>query len=305
MSTIQRLTLIGLFNYDSSLFDGLELPSGYDKTTFIDSLLLEHGEKCVLYSNPDFMKYSIGAWGRKWSLELSRIYDALTAEYNPIYNYDRYEYYKDTDNIDHTLTNKPDYTNTQENDYDVTTETLTNSTRENETITNATKENETITNATRENETITDATRENETINDEITEHQISADNSSSYEPSSKDIHDGGKTKETYNAGKTKETYDAGKTKETYNGGKTKETYNGGKTLTANDGKITNTIKGTSQDIDEDTDREFIHDAHLYGNIGVTTSAAMVNEVVQQRFKYNLYGTAARLFANELLIGIY
>lgn len=248
MSTIQRMTLIGLYNFDSTLFDSLTLPTGYDKDTFIDSLLLEHGEKCILYSNPDFMKYSIGAWGRKWSLELERIYDALTAEYNPIYNYDRYEYYKDTDNIDRTLTDKPDYSNTQENDYEIT------------------------------NETVTNATRENETINNETTEHQVSAYNSSSYEPSSKDIHDGGKTKETYNAGKT---------------------------LTSNDGKITNTIKGTAQNIDEDTDREFIHDAHLYGNIGITTSAAMVSEVVQQRFKYNLYGTAAKLFANDLLIGIY
>lgn len=229
MSTMQRLTLIGLYNFDPSLFDTLELPTEYDKQTFIDSLLLEHGEKCILYSNPDFMKYSIGAWGRKWALELERIAQALKAEYNPIYNYDRYEYYKDNDNIDRTLTDKPDYSNTQENDFDVVTEQN----------------------------------------NDGTVEHKTSAFNSSNYEPSSKDI------------------------------------ANAGKTTTSNDGKITNTIKGTAQNIDEGTDREFIHDAHLYGNIGITTSAAMVSEVVQQRFKYNLYGTAARLFANELLIGIY
>ena len=95
MSTMQRLTMIGLYNYDPDIFVNLELPDGYDRDTFIDSLLLEHGEKCVLYSNPDFMKNAIGAWSRKWSLELSRIYDALTAEYNPIYNYDRYEEYDD------------------------------------------------------------------------------------------------------------------------------------------------------------------------------------------------------------------
>ena len=59
MSTMQRLTLIGIYDYDPTLFDGLTLPDGYDKQTFIDSLLLEHGEKCVLYANPDFMKYSI------------------------------------------------------------------------------------------------------------------------------------------------------------------------------------------------------------------------------------------------------
>ena len=91
MSTASRWTLIGMQMYEPSLFDTLELPEGYDKQTFIDALLLEHGEKCALYTDPDFMKYSIGIWSRKWTLELSRIYEALTAEYNPIYNYDRFE----------------------------------------------------------------------------------------------------------------------------------------------------------------------------------------------------------------------
>ena len=91
MSIMQRLTLIGLYNYDSKLFDNLTLPDAYDKNTFIESLLIEHGEKLVLYSDYDFMKYSIGAWGRKWSMELTRIAEALMAEYNPVWNYDRYE----------------------------------------------------------------------------------------------------------------------------------------------------------------------------------------------------------------------
>ena len=91
MSTMQRLTLIGLYNYDNSLFDNVILPDGFDKQTFIDTLLLEHGEKCVLYSDFDFMKYSLGAISRKWNNELKRIYEALSAEYNPIWNYDRNE----------------------------------------------------------------------------------------------------------------------------------------------------------------------------------------------------------------------
>lgn len=229
MSTMQRLTLIGLYNYDSTLFDNLTLPSNYDKDTFINALLLEHGEKCVLYSNPTFLKSAIASWGNKWALELERIYDALSAEYDPIYNYDRYEFYKDTDDTDRTITDKPDYSNTQTNDYDVVTEQNTNSTNE----------------------------------------HQTSAYNSSSYEPTSKDI------------------------------------LNNGKSTTSNDGTITNKVTGTTQNIDDKLDRTFTHNAHLYGNIGVTTSAQMVTEIVQQRMKYNLYECATRLFANELLIGIF
>lgn len=229
MSTMQRLTLIGLYNYDSTLFDGLTLPADYDKQTFIDSLLLEHGEKCVLYADPAFMKFSIGAWGRKWSLELERIAQALKAEYDPIYNYDRFEEYIDSEgrkytsqvNAGHKATDKPNYNTVRD-------------------------------------------TNDGATV-----EHTISADNSSSYSPD---------------------------WKETQNGGKTTETTSG----TMQDLAETSNSKTK----DEET-KNLTHKAHLYGNVGVTTSAQMVTEVVQQRFRYNLYGTAARLFANELLIGIY
>lgn len=95
MSTSARMTLIGLYNYDGTLFDNLTLPNGYDKSTFIDTLLLEHGEKCVLYTDPDFMKFSIGVMGRKWYHELERIYQTLTEDYNPLYNFDRNETYFD------------------------------------------------------------------------------------------------------------------------------------------------------------------------------------------------------------------
>lgn len=206
MSTFAKITLIGMYNYSNTLFDDLVLPEGYDKESFIDSLILEHGEKCVLYSNFDYLKSCIGAWGRKWSLELSRIHEALTAEYNPIYNYDRYEKYTDTG----SSTDKPDYESTN---------TLNNGT---------------------------------------TTENQISADNSSDYQPESKSV-------------------------------------------SSNTGSTSQTVKGTRSNIES----ELNHEAHLYGNIGVTTSAQMVTEVVEQRMKYNLYETAAKLFANELLINVY
>lgn len=229
MSTMQRLTLIGLYNYDPSLFEGLSLPADYDKQTFIDSLLLEHGEKCVLYADPAFMKFSIGAWGRKWALELERIAQALKAEYDPIYNYDRFEEYTDSEgrkytskvNAGHNAKDTPSYNTVRDTNEDATVE------------------------------------------------HTVSADNSSSYAPD---------------------------WKETQNGGKTTETTSG----------TTQDLAETSNSNTEDEEKKnFTHKAHLYGNIGVTTSAQMVTEVVAQRFKYNLYGTAARLFANELLIGIY
>ena len=245
MSTMQRLTLIGLYNYNPNLFDSLTLPDGYDKNDFIDSLLLEHGEKCVLYTNPDFMKNAIGAWDRKWVGNLERIYLALTEEYNPLHNFDRFEEYTDNEgrkyesktNAGHKATDSPNYTDTQTNDYDVVTDTNTNRT----------------------------------------TERQVSAYNSSTYEPSEKTIE------------------------------------NGGKSTQSNDGTIKHDISGKTQDLSETSNsttndaetHNFTHNGHLYGNIGVTTSVQMLTSEVDARMKYNLYDAAGRLFANELLIGIY
>ena len=154
MSTMQRMTLIGLYNYDSGLFDSLVLPDGYDKNDFIDSLLLEHGEKCVLYTNPDFMKNAIGAWGRKWAGNLERIYMALTEEYNPLHNFDRYEDYTDNEGRKYESKTNAGHKATDSPKYDVTSDT---------------KENATTT-------------------------HEVSADNSSSYQPVWKETQNGGKS---------------------------------------------------------------------------------------------------------------
>lgn len=245
MSTMQRLTLIGFNNIDPTLFDTLELPEGYDKETFIDSLLLEHGEKCVMYTDPEFFKLSIKMWSRKWRLELSRIYEALIAEYNPIYNYDRYEEYEDVDDFTHN--SKYDGKRTA-------------------------KDNPNFTEASKlDSKTVMD------TNEDATTENLISADNSSSYQPEKKTI------------------------------------QNGGKTTTTTTGNPTTTTSGTTQDLVEINDdttndndhRKTTHNAHLFGNIGVTRSDEMVSSVVRQRYEMNLYGVAAQIFANELLIGIY
>lgn len=245
MSTMQRLTLIGLYNYNPNLFDSLTLPDGYDKSDFVDSLLLEHGEKCVLYTNPEFMKNAIAAWGRKWAGNLERIYRALTEEYNPLHNFDRFEEYTDNEgrkyesktNAGHKATDSPNYNDDVTNDFDVATESNKNA----------------------------------------VVEHTVSADNSGSYQP------------------------------------EWRETQDGGKTTVSNDGTIKRNVSGKTQDLSETSNsttndaetHNFTHNGHLYGNIGVTTSVQMLTSEVDARMKYNLYDAAGRLFANELLIGIY
>lgn len=106
-----KLTLIGLYNYDDTLFDSLSLPSGIDKTLAINCILHDGGEFEVVYSDIEFLKSMIGVVSSKWNRTFSKWYEALQLEYNPIYNFDRFEEW--TDSGTDTGTVKTDTTGTE------------------------------------------------------------------------------------------------------------------------------------------------------------------------------------------------
>ena len=93
-----KMTLIGLNAYDPTLFDQLALPEGIDKDTLVNNILQRSAEFEVMYPNPDYLKPAIGAWSQKWQPTFIRWINALSIEYNPLENYDRYEHW--TDNKD-------------------------------------------------------------------------------------------------------------------------------------------------------------------------------------------------------------
>lgn len=86
------------------------------------------------------------------------------------------------------------------------------------------------------------------------------------------------------------------------------------------DGKTsgTNTRKVTGYDSDQlrtndqvsdesqgSTDRQLKHDAHLYGNIGVVTSATMVSEEIDLRKRFNIYELITEEFLNEFCVRVW
>lgn len=91
------LSIMGMYNYDDTLFDGLQVPSGIDKQDIVDEILMQCAELEVLYPAPSIMKRAIEIWSngnqRKWQ----KLYDTMTIEYNPIWNVDAN--ITDTENI--------------------------------------------------------------------------------------------------------------------------------------------------------------------------------------------------------------
>lgn len=94
MSRGATLSVLGLYNFDTSLFDEMAYPSGFtseEKQTVVGNILMECAELEFLF--PDFTaaKQAIGIWSRLNVAVWERIFTAANLEYNPIENYNRTE----------------------------------------------------------------------------------------------------------------------------------------------------------------------------------------------------------------------
>lgn len=83
------LSILGLYNFDDSIFENMAVPEGVDKNLAIESILTDCAELEILYPNPDFMKTMIRIWSARELPIWTRLYNAEQVEYNPIENYDR------------------------------------------------------------------------------------------------------------------------------------------------------------------------------------------------------------------------
>lgn len=90
------VTLATIYNFDPSIFDGVDFPSNISVQDFVDSLLMQCGEMPVLYSSPPLLKSLIHVWSNISQYSWQHLAATLTAEYNPIENYDRMEEWQDS-----------------------------------------------------------------------------------------------------------------------------------------------------------------------------------------------------------------
>ena len=107
----QTIPLYSFYKWDDTLFDLLEVPESIDKDKLIDNILLEAGERSVIYSDPDFLKNAIGIWSNTYQATFERWANALAIEYDPLENYDRREEWTDERN---TETNTEDTQTTEQ-----------------------------------------------------------------------------------------------------------------------------------------------------------------------------------------------
>ena len=231
------LSLIGLYNYDPTIFDDMELPEGIDKDIAINSILLRCGEQEILYPDPNFLKSAIGVWSGKHYFTFEKWVKALGEDFNPLYNYDRHEEYTDNRLV-----------NENEKNQNINSE-VTDDSRKSNSLSNG-------------------ATTNNSTQND-----NTSAYDSTGYQPKDQTINNGSGTTSDVSASES-------------------------------EGK--NTLNGSSQnDRNRNLGEVMKHDAHLYGNIGVTTAVPMLKEFIGFYKDFNLYEQIAGLFADDFVLGVF
>lgn len=94
------LSVMGLYNYDESIFDDMALPSTdhLNKETLIQNILVECSELEILYTDPTVFKMIVKYWSEARVHVWQKLADTMDYVYNPIWNKD----VKDTEYIKRT-----------------------------------------------------------------------------------------------------------------------------------------------------------------------------------------------------------
>ena len=128
MGRAANLSPLGLWQWDNTLFDLMQIPEALDKDVLVENILAETAELEVLYPNPIVFKNLLGVWSAKQLDIWKRLWKTTQYEYNPIENYDRKEEGSDdgTDTTTHSGTDRGTSTTTHGGS-DVRTNSVTDS----------------------------------------------------------------------------------------------------------------------------------------------------------------------------------
>lgn len=132
--SLMTMSLPALYNYALSvdnldIFSGLNVPTGITKQTLIDNILVQAAHFETVYSNPEYLQAAIGTWSDTHYRTFEKWVNALSIDYDPLYNYDRTE--ESTENIlgseQKKTTRSAETDGTEGNDTDISRSDTSNS----------------------------------------------------------------------------------------------------------------------------------------------------------------------------------
>lgn len=87
MARGSTISILGLYSYDDSIFDGFVIPESVDKDVLIKNILMECAEFEILYPDADFMKNAIEQWSMKEIEKWNKMNEILMVS-NPLNDID-------------------------------------------------------------------------------------------------------------------------------------------------------------------------------------------------------------------------
>ena len=82
------LSVMGLYQYDPTIFDVMELPEDLDASVLKAEILSECAELEVILPDPDVFKEVLNYWSKAHISNWQHLMDVLDMEYNPLWNKD-------------------------------------------------------------------------------------------------------------------------------------------------------------------------------------------------------------------------
>lgn len=104
-----RLSILGMYNYDNTIFDDFQLPDRIPRDMFLNNLLLECAEFGCIYPDGDFFKMALKSWSQMEISTWEWLLDTQHYDYNPIWNVDVH----DSERIDNKETRNLQGTNNE------------------------------------------------------------------------------------------------------------------------------------------------------------------------------------------------
>ena len=259
-----------VLDYDNTVFDNMHLPTGISLDEVVDDIIFKYGDAPLFCPDPAVLKYYIERWSNHRLPLWERFIAAVSAQYDPIENYNRYELSETSLKYGHKITTDDDMTH----GHKITTnDDLTHGHK----IT--TDDDLTHGESIETNDDLTHG--ESIETNDDLThgltvENKIAADNSATYQPDNEGINSGTDERDTTEEHSGTDERDITEEHSGTDERDIEETHSG-----KDERDIDETHSGKDQrDISESHSGKDITgiDSHIHGNIGVTTSQQMLNQ---------------------------
>lgn len=91
-----NLSIVGMLQWNPDLFKDMPIPETVNRTTLKNNIILECAELQLIWTDPDFLKQAIDAWGATCLPVWDDIVRILSIDYDPQWNKDLYEEGADT-----------------------------------------------------------------------------------------------------------------------------------------------------------------------------------------------------------------